>query len=147
MGQALLGEILPAIIAGAAAAVASLAIILGIKSGALKYVLLGPLQIEPSPKDQTHARALIQAVTHPDPDRPFETEQLAQYYAQVLSQSRISFWFSLIFASLGFLVIIIAGFMHSHTSTGATVAQFIAGIIMDSVSALFLFNQRMLRPP
>lgn len=70
---------------------------------------------------------------------PFENEQLRSYYSQVLSQSKTSFWFSLIFASIGFIVILVTAFMKTGIDT---VPGFIAGFIVDSVSALFFVQSK-----
>lgn len=113
------------------------------KSGILRRVRFGSFEILASKQERDEARALIERVVAPDREgAPFETEQLAQYYAQVLAQSRTSFWFSLVFASIGFLVIVVAGFTYSRGGTGATVAQFIAGLVMDAVSALFFVQSK-----
>lgn len=133
---------LTGIIASISVAVATFALISALRSGVLKKIRFGSFEIEASEKEKQEARALFNIVAKPEEPVPFETEQLARYYAQVLAQSKISFWFSLIFASLGFTVIIAAGFMFSKTTTGASVAQFIAGIIMDAVSGLFFVQSR-----
>jgi hypothetical protein len=73
---------------------------------------------------------------------PFETEQLESYYSQVLVQSKISFWFSLVFASIGFLIIVLAAFLHSTTDTNSTIARFIAGGVVDAVAALFFVQSK-----
>jgi Cyanobacterial TRADD-N associated 2-Transmembrane domain len=73
---------------------------------------------------------------------PFEIEQLVSYYRQILNQSKISFWFSLVFASLGFFVIVTAAFLYTSTASGATIAQFLAGVIMDAVAGLFFVQSR-----
>jgi hypothetical protein len=69
---------------------------------------------------------------------PFEVEQLANYYAVTLAQSKISFWFSLVFASIGFLVIIAAAFL-TGDAFGASV-KIVSGIITDAVAALFFIQ-------
>jgi len=113
-----------------------------VRSGMLTRARIGGL-IEPSAKDKEQAKALIESIGLPEKDRvPFETEQLAQYYAQVLAQSRTSFWFSLVFASLGFMVILIGVFLYSGSNVGATVVQFLAGIVMDAVASLFFVQSR-----
>jgi hypothetical protein len=89
------------------------------------------------------AREVIRAVTAPDAERvPFETEQLANYYAQVLAQSKTSFWFSLVFASIGFLIIVLAAFMHADAEAGSTIARFVAGGVVDAVAALFFVQSK-----
>jgi len=77
-----------------------------------------------------------------DDGTPFETEQLENYYSQVLVQSRISFWFSLVFASIGFLIIVLAAFLHSTAAADSTIARFIAGGVVDAVAALFFVQSK-----
>jgi Na+/melibiose symporter-like transporter len=67
----------------------------------------------------------------------FENEHLSNYYRQTLLQSQISFWFSLIFASLGFLLIILASVSHATNSLDKTVISIISGVVIDAISALF----------
>jgi len=131
------------IAAAAASILVALAIIVvAMRSGFLRRVRFGAFEIEASERERAQAKALVAAVATPDAEQvPFETEQLAQYYAQVLAQSNVSFWFSLLFASLGFVVILIAGFMYSSGPQTA-MAQGFAGIIMDSVAALFFVQSR-----
>ncbi|AOK26294.1 hypothetical protein WK67_26790 [Burkholderia ubonensis] len=69
-------------------------------------------------------------------------EQLTNYYTQVLSQSKVAFWFSLVFASLGFVAIMVAAFFYGSTTSGSTVAQFIAGTIMEAVASLFFVQSK-----
>lgn len=131
------------VLASGAVALAVASLAGALKSGVLTRLRLGAFEIEASPRERKEAAALIEAVARPESESvPFETEQLAQYYSQVLAQSKISFWFSLIFASLGFLVIVVAGFTYSSTANGATIAQFIAGIVMDAVAALFFVQSK-----
>jgi hypothetical protein len=133
------------LISAAAAILVALAIIVaGMKSGLLKRVRLGGFEIEATARERAQVKALVDSVTMSGNESaaPFETEQLAQYYAQVLAQSKISFWFSLLFASLGFAVVVIAGFRYTSAAGGAAVAQFIAGIVMDAVAALFFVQSK-----
>lgn len=134
-------DILGVVSATVAGAFALFALIAALRSGLLRRIRIGAFEIEASPREKKQAKALIDAVIQPK-DVPFETEQLAQYYSQVLAQSKISFWFSLIFASLGFAVIVIASFLYSSSSSGATIAQITAGVIMDAVSALFFVQSK-----
>lgn len=66
---------------------------------------------------------------------------LKQYHSQGLAQSRISFWFSLIFAALGFIVIVISILTVDQTksfwSQPSSIISLISGTIIDAVSALF----------
>jgi len=114
-----------------------------IRAGALKRVAFGPLSIEGAPEEVAKAKELIASLRERRGDAiPFETEQLANYYAQVLAQSKVSFWFSLVFASLGFLVIIAAALLYSQERTGSTIASFSAGAIIDAVAALFFVQSK-----
>jgi hypothetical protein len=123
--------------------VTALALFAAFRSGALQSLKFGPLEMKAPAREREQVRALIQSVARPDAEPvPFETEQLAQYYGQVLAQSRTSFWFSLVFASLGFFVIIGAGFLYTSANTGATVAQFFAGLVTDAVAGLFFVQSR-----
>ena len=113
------------------------------RAGVLKKFTLGPWELEASPADISDAKDLVEAATRPLSDTiPFETDQLARYYAQVLAQSKVSFWFSLVFASLGFFVIVTAAFMYSDGRVGNTVASFVAGAIIDAVAALFFVQSK-----
>ncbi|WP_318400394.1 TRADD-N-associated membrane domain-containing protein [Photobacterium leiognathi] len=86
---------------------------------------------------------------------------LQEYHAQGLAQSKISFWFSLIFAAIGFLIIIISVLSHifmppSETSEAVKNATFldsaskpifavVAGTIIDAVAALFFVQSNKAR--
>lgn len=118
-------------------------IVAAIRSGALKSIRLGSFEIQAATKEVEQAREIIRTITAPDSERvPFETEQLANYYAQVLGQSKTSFWFSLVFASIGFLIIVLAAFLHADADSGSTVARFVAGGIVDAVAALFFVQSK-----
>jgi len=71
---------------------------------------------------------------------------LRDYHRQGLAQSKISFWFSLSFAALGFLVIL---FALVGTKTEATRYQsyvaIISGTIIDAVAALFFVQSNKAR--
>lgn len=113
------------------------------RSGIFKRIRLGSLEFEASDKDYLIFKEGLSAQAGKDQKEiPFEIEQLANYYSQILSQSKISFWFSLIFASLGFATIVAAAFLYTETNGTATIAQFIAGLIMDTVAGLFFVQSR-----
>jgi hypothetical protein len=144
MSVALTLDLVGPIVAGIAAAAAGASILGAAKAGVLKKVRLGGFEIEAAtPEAQAFRQALEQSKRAPErEDLPFEVEQLANYYAQILSQSKVSFWFSLIFASLGFLVIVVAAFLYNQTNSGSAIAQFVAGIIMDAVAGLFFVQSK-----
>jgi hypothetical protein len=71
------------------------------------------------------------------------------YHQQCLAQSRMSFWFSLIFASLGFLIIsasvIAAVSNRAATAQPQPIFALVAGTIIDAVSALFFVQSNKAR--
>lgn len=73
---------------------------------------------------------------------PFEVQQLAGYYSQTLSQSRISFWFSLIFAAIGFMIIVGGAALYTDGGLTASAIKISSGIVIDGVSALFFVQSR-----
>jgi hypothetical protein len=73
---------------------------------------------------------------------PFEVRQLAGYYSQTLSQSRISFWFSLIFAAIGFMIIVGGAALYTDGGLTASAIKISSGIVIDGVSALFFVQSR-----
>lgn len=106
-----------------------------------------PASLVPASNNQDEGRegkviSTSQGLAHVDTNnttQSFEVQQLSRYYAQVLSQSQISFWFSLIFASLGFAMIAAAVF---SANMSAMIIQSVAGIIMDAVAALFFVQSK-----
>lgn len=136
-------ELIGAITASVAVAIAIASIAGAFKSGVFKKIRLGSLEFEASDKDYViFKEGLALQEEKNEKEIPFEIEQLANYYSQILSQSKISFWFSLIFASLGFATIVVAAFLYTDSNGAATIAQFIAGLIMDAVAGLFFVQSR-----
>ncbi|WP_153559459.1 TRADD-N-associated membrane domain-containing protein [Roseimaritima sediminicola] len=136
---------LDTIIAGIAAsisvAVAVASLVAAIRTGVLKR--LDTSDVSQASAERPAVVTYSGRTRSAEPPVAFETEQLAQFYSQVLSQSRISFWFSLVFASLGFAVIVIAAALYTSTdNTASTVAQFIAGLVIDAVAGLFFVQSR-----
>jgi len=74
---------------------------------------------------------------------------MQQYHAQGLAQAKISFWFSLIFASIGFTVIVVSLLtMDSRTALidqGRTLVGLVSGTIIDAVSTLFFIQSNKAR--
>ncbi len=74
---------------------------------------------------------------------------LREYHAQGLAQSKISFWFSLIFAALGFAVIVSAIFTlqpgERLLEQGRTFITLVAGTVIDAVAALFFVQSNKAR--
>lgn len=138
-----LTNVISYVVAGVSFIFALFSVVGAFRSGVLRRLRLGSLEIEATPKEREQVKALISAVNVAQGRNvPFETEQLALYYGQVLAQSKVAFWFSLVFASLGFVVIVVAVFLYSTEATGRTVAQFAAGLVMDAVASLFFVQSR-----
>jgi hypothetical protein len=74
---------------------------------------------------------------------------LREYHAQGLAQSKVSFWFSLIFAALGFAVIVSAIFTlqprEQLLNQGRTFISLVAGTVIDAVAALFFVQSNKAR--
>jgi hypothetical protein len=71
---------------------------------------------------------------------------MQEYHEQGISQYRISFWFSLVFASIGFAIIAlsVAIFLQGTNgkdgwaeSAGKPIFTLVAGTVIDAVAALF----------
>jgi len=137
-------DVVGPLVATVAGMTAVAAIAAALKEGVLKKLRFGSFEIETNTPEVTAFRLALERANE-QPQRqalPFEVEQLANYYAQILSQSKVAFWFSLIFASLGFLVIVVAAFLYNQTNSDSAVAQFIAGLIMDAVAGLFFVQSK-----
>lgn len=74
---------------------------------------------------------------------------LAEYHGQGIAQSKISFWFSMVFASLGFAVILIGVLTIDRdlklTAQAGPFLSLVAGTIIDAVSALFFVQSNKAR--
>ena len=144
--QRLMEDTIPnalAIVSIATALVVSLSALYGaFRSGLIKNIRVGSFEIEGV--DQAtleRIRAEISSVRG-EAQIPFEIEQLASYCSTTLGQSKISFWFSLVFASIGFLVIVGAAFIYRENDNTGTAIKIFAGLIIDAVAALFFVQSR-----
>lgn len=72
----------------------------------------------------------------------YDPNKFDEYHQQSINQSRISFWFSLIFAMIGFLIIATSIFTYSDKSGYLGI---VAGTIIDAVSALFFVQSNKAR--
>jgi hypothetical protein len=79
---------------------------------------------------------------------------LREYHAQGLAQSRVSFWFSLTFASIGFAVIALAVGIYIQgppissgllDNAGKPIFALVSGTIIDAVAALFFVQSNKAR--
>lgn len=72
----------------------------------------------------------------------YDVDRFDEYHQHSISQSKISFWFSLVFASIGFMIIATSVFAYDD-KTGYV--GIIAGTIIDAVSALFFYQSNKAR--
>ncbi|AUR04011.1 hypothetical protein PhaeoP72_02044 [Phaeobacter inhibens] len=118
-----------------AVAVAILSVVAAIysafRSGVVKAIRFGSIAIEGAIKKEDIEKAKAAD------NQPFEITALASYYNQALSRAQISFWFSLIFASIGFGVIIMAFASHDSADMAGSILKIVSGTIIDAVAALF----------
>lgn len=74
---------------------------------------------------------------------------LEKYHNQVLMHSNFSFWFSMVFASLGFMMILTSMYSlvksGSFLDQGPAIMKIISGTIIDSVSALLIVQSNKMR--
>ena len=79
---------------------------------------------------------------------------MREYHAQSLSQSKVSFWFSLVFASIGFSIIALSIVIFLNTSFNSEswienaakpIFTLIAGTVIDAVAALFFVQSNKSR--
>lgn len=96
--------------------------------------------------------AIKKVISETAPDASPESKQyvlLREYHAQGIAQSKISFWFSLVFAALGFAVIIMGLLTlqadKDFSKQTGTFVNLLAGTIIDSVSALFFVQSNKSR--
>lgn len=88
------------------------------------------------------ATASVGAANVVSRDVPFEERLLERYYLQVLLQYKVTFWFSLVFAAVGFGLIAIGAFQYFDLGIKSAVSRLIAGIVGDAVAALFFVQSR-----
>jgi len=72
----------------------------------------------------------------------YDVDRFDEYHQHSLNQSKISFWFSLIFASLGFMIITTSMLAFSKESE---YIGLIAGTIIETVSVLFFYQSNKAR--
>jgi hypothetical protein len=138
-----LADLAQYIVAGISIVVAVFSVLGAFRSGVLTKLRVGSLELEAGlSQDRARIKTAIESAVTKRDEVPFEVEQLTNYYSQILSQSKISFWFSLVFASLGFVALLVAAFFYTSMTGGATVAQFVAGLIMEAVASLFFVQSK-----
>jgi hypothetical protein len=117
---------------------------------------LDALGKDPSASEDSQTRVERPAAEAPGPRAPIhrssgpveETQYqiLRRYHQQSLGQSKVSFWFSLVFAAFGFMIIAAAIFLlrqdRGLSQQSASIIALLAGTIIDVVASLFMVQSR-----
>jgi len=113
--------------------------------GGWKAFGLGPA---PQGDAETTAENIKRLIAEAVPGASPESKQyllLKEYHAQGIAQSKISFWFSLVFATLGFAVIV-SGLLafqsdKDFSKQAGSFVPIIAGTIIDASQVCFSFSR------
>ncbi|BAH75967.1 hypothetical membrane protein [Solidesulfovibrio magneticus RS-1] len=122
-----------------------LLLIAGIKSGVFKTKNTKNFDIESKNDSEANATAqqkLDSTADDTNKHRTYEESKLLEYYTQALNQSKTSFWFSLIFASLGFCIIASSPFLYKEGGGLDATVKLLSGTIVSSVSSLFFIQSK-----
>ncbi|MCP5005895.1 MAG: hypothetical protein GY941_18450 [Planctomycetes bacterium] len=115
------------------------------------------IKISSVKEEADRIRSRMMSVESEGTARPTQQYALLQeYHSQGLAQSKISFWFSLVFASIGFAIIIFAAMMYIFEpasdikksivdKAGKPIFAVVAGTIIDAVAALFFVQSNKAR--
>ena len=122
--------------AGAATLTVIAGVVAGLASGTLKRISFGGISLEGGLTPEIIVELKRQKQTSTE-EKPFEVVALSNYYNHALLRANVSFWFSLVFAAVGFGVIIFAFATHNPTDLSGTIVKAISGTVIDAVSALF----------
>ena len=128
-------EIFSSVAIAVTIATAAITLLSALRSGLLSSVSIRSLGFE-----ATLTREEVAALESRTDKEPFESAALAKYYNHALTRANISFWFSLVFASIGFSVIIFAFATHTSADIWGTVVKAASGAIIDAVSSLFFIQ-------
>lgn len=134
------------------AIIATLASLLGAVGSVLFTYMFAKSQRQGRAGLEPETKAALDRLTPQGRDANITERQyllMREYHAQGLAQSKISFWFSLVFASLGFAVIVSAAVTlqpdEKVFAQGRTVVTLIAGTVIDAVAALFFVQSNKAR--
>lgn len=107
---------------------------------------------DPSAEIEAETEKFKQLVKEGLPEGTPESRQyllLREYHAQGIAQSKISFWFSLVFAAIGFGVIVMGLLTlqadKEFSKQAGSLVTMLAGTIIDAVSALFFVQSNKAR--
>jgi hypothetical protein len=115
-------------------------------------IRLGKFELDFNKRFELETQKILKQIPETQTNNKSDEKKFAlllQYHSQGLAQSKISFWFSLIFASIGFSIIVIAVMTVqkdiSIWNQGKTFITLISGTIIDAVSALFFVQSNKAR--
>jgi len=109
-----------------------------IKSATTKKVKLFNLEIDRNLAAEENYSEIINSIKKEDnKDVTLGIEQLAKYYTLISKQTKVSFWFGLIFAIFGFSILLIVTFSNTDLNPGKTIVSFLSTAIIEGVSILF----------
>jgi len=112
----------------------------GLRVGSIEIDAVGIPRVVFTRQGESAAGAGARAAPNAKEPEAFEVRALATYYNRALSRATISFWFSIIFATIGFGVIVFALLSHEPTDLYATILKIVSGTVIDAVSSLFFFQ-------
>jgi hypothetical protein len=139
---------LPTAVVSVAAGMAVITLVIAVLlSPRARRLRIGPLDLILDQERRIRDRLPAPGTEPRQEDRQYAL--LREYHAQSLAQSKVSFWFSLVFASLGF-VVIVSGLLlvdrnSDLASQGATIFSLISGTIVEAVSGLFFVQSNKSR--
>ncbi|WP_343694774.1 hypothetical protein [Flavobacterium sp.] len=124
-------------------------ILIYFRNGRIKF---GNIKLDFNDSYEKEAEAILEGIPTEHNDNNSDDKKLAlflQYHSQGLAQSKISFWFSLVFAAIGFCIIVISLLAVkpdvSIMQQGKAFITLISGTIIDAVSALFFVQSNRAR--
>ena len=117
---------------------------------------LGKLDFSTVAYEANEIKNRLQASDSNNTDVNHQYALLQEYHAQGLAQSKISFWFSLVFGAIGFFIIIISVLSYNFSSglenkttlydqAAKPIFAVVAGTIIDAVAALFFVQSNKAR--
>ena len=146
------GEVTSLLTAVVPIAAVALSIVSAIVAAGRGKIKLGSLSVDFDRTAASDIRSRLEAIGAESGYRQYAL--LREYHAQGLAQSRISFWFSLTFASIGFAVIALAVGLFLETAptgsgwmdnAGKPVFTLVSGTVIDAVAALFFVQSNKAR--
>jgi len=116
-----------------------------IKTVTSKKVKLFNLEIERNLVDEENYSEIIDSIKKEGSKniKP-GVEQLVKYYIQISEQTKISFWFGIIFAFFGFSILLIIIFSNTYMNPSKITILLISTAIIEGVASCFFQGQTKL---